>query len=40
MLANSKKIKILNKKFRKKNKTTDVLSFPHYNKKGVEKEYF
>ncbi len=40
MLSNSKKIKILNKKFRKKNKTTDVLSFPHYNKKELKKNIF
>ena len=29
LLSNNKKIKILNKKFRKKNKSTDVLSFPN-----------
>tara|TARA_A100001011_G_scaffold217998_1_gene225923 strand:- start:923 stop:1381 length:459 start_codon:yes stop_codon:yes gene_type:complete len=29
-LTGNKEIKILNKKFRKKNKTTDVLSFPYY----------
>ena len=28
LLSNNKKIKILNNKFRKKNKSTDVLSFP------------
>ena len=28
LLANDKKMKYLNLKFRKKNKTTDVLSFP------------
>ena len=28
LLSNNKKIKILNKKFRNKNKSTDVLSFP------------
>ena len=28
LLSNSKNIKKLNKKFRKKNKTTDILSFP------------
>ena len=28
LLSNNKKIKILNKKFRKKNKHTDILSFP------------
>ena len=32
LLSNNKKIKILNKKFRNKNKHTDVLSFP-FNKK-------
>ena len=31
-LTNNKKMKILNKKFRKKNKSTDVLSFPFYSK--------
>ena len=30
-LTGNKEIKNLNKKFRKKNKTTDVLSFPYYN---------
>ena len=28
LLSNNKKIKILNKKFRSKNKSTDILSFP------------
>ena len=28
LLSNNKKIKILNKKFRNKNKSTDILSFP------------
>ena len=28
LLSNNQKIKILNKKFRKKNKHTDILSFP------------
>ena len=32
LLSNSKEIKFLNKKFRKKNKPTDVLSFPFQNK--------
>tara|TARA_B100000575_G_scaffold95895_1_gene76419 strand:+ start:1562 stop:2056 length:495 start_codon:yes stop_codon:yes gene_type:complete len=32
MLSRSSKIKQLNKKFRNKNKSTDVLSFPFYNK--------
>ena len=30
LLAGDKEVKVLNKKFRKKNKTTDVLSFPFY----------
>ena len=29
LLSGSKEIKLLNKKFRKKNKTTDILSFPY-----------
>ena len=33
----NKKIKKFNKKFRKKNKTTDVLSFPFHNKKELKK---
>tara|TARA_B110001452_G_C15047325_1_gene365700 strand:- start:240 stop:704 length:465 start_codon:yes stop_codon:yes gene_type:complete len=33
MLSSNIKIKNLNKKFRKKDKTTDVLSFPFYEKK-------
>ena len=33
LLTGNKEIKFLNKKFRKKNKTTDVLSFPHYTAK-------
>ena len=32
LLSSSKEIKYLNKKFRKKNKTTDVLSFPFHKK--------
>ena len=32
LLSGSKEIKNLNKKFRKKNKSTDVLSFPFYEK--------
>ena len=35
LLAGNKEIKKLNKKFRKKNKTTDVLSFPFYEKKEL-----
>jgi probable rRNA maturation factor len=33
LLTNSSRIKKLNKKFRKKNKPTDALSFPNYSKK-------
>ncbi len=32
-LSNTKEIKYLNKKFRKKNKSTDILSFPNQTKK-------
>ena len=35
LLSFNKKIKFLNKKFRKKNKTTDVLSFPFNTKKDL-----
>jgi probable rRNA maturation factor len=35
MLSNSKEIKKLNQKFRKKSKSTDVLSFPFYEKKEL-----
>ncbi len=35
LLSGSKEIKKLNKKFRKKNKSTDVLSFPFYEKKHL-----
>ena len=35
MLTNSLQIKKLNKKFRKKNKPTDVLSFPNFEKKNI-----
>ena len=35
LLSGSKEIKNLNKKFRKKNKSTDVLSFPFYEKKQL-----
>ena len=35
LLSNGKVIKKLNKKFRKKNKSTDVLSFPFYSKKEL-----
>ena len=40
LLSNNKKIKILNQKFRNKNKHTDILSFP-FNKslKNLKKDY-
>ena len=37
LLSGEKQIKSLNKKFRKKNKSTDVLSFPFYTKKDLNK---
>ena len=37
LLSNTKEIKFLNKKFRKKNKTTDILSFPSQNKNDLKK---
>ena len=37
LLSGSTEIKKLNKKFRKKNKSTDVLSFPFYEKKELKK---
>ena len=43
LLTNSVKIKSLNKKFRKKNKSTDVLSFPSaslYGLKSIRKKNF
>ncbi len=40
LLSNNRKIKILNKKFRKKNKHTDILSFPSGQKtKNLKKIY-
>ena len=36
LLSGNKEIKQLNKKFRKKNKSTDVLSFPFYTKKNLK----
>ena len=36
-LSDDSEIKKLNKKFRNKNKSTDVLSFPFYNKKDLKK---
>ena len=38
LLSNNKNIKKLNKVFRKKNKSTDILSFPFYNKKNLKVE--
>ena len=40
LLSNNKKIKILNKKFRNKNKHTDVLSFPFDQRKRMSKEVY
>ena len=37
LLSGTKEIKQLNKKFRNKNKSTDVLSFPFYEKKNLIK---
>ena len=37
LLTNNKKIKYLNKKFRKKNKSTDILSFPNFNNRRLKK---
>ena len=37
LLSGNKKIRELNAKFRKKNKSTDVLSFPFNNKKQLKK---
>ncbi len=36
LLSGNSQIKKLNKKFRQKNKTTDVLSFPFYSKKELK----
>ncbi len=36
LLSDDSEIKKLNKKFRNKNKSTDVLSFPFYNKKDLK----
>lgn len=38
LLSGDKQIKYLNKKFRKKNKTTDVLSFPFHTKIELKKK--
>ena len=40
LLSNNKKIKILNKKFRNKNKHTDILSFPFKQKNKNQKEIY
>ena len=40
LLSNNKNIKILNKKFRKKNKPTDILSFPFEKKLNLRKEVY
>ena len=40
LLSNNKKIKVLNHKFRKKNKHTDVLSFPFHQKIINKKELY
>ena len=39
LLTNNKNIKLLNKKFRKKDKPTDILSFPFFEKKDLKKMY-
>ena len=38
LLSGNKEIKLLNKKFRKKNRATDVLSFPFQNSKVLKKK--
>ena len=38
LLSGDKEIKYLNKKFRKKNKATDILSFPFQTKKELQKK--
>ena len=38
LLSNTKEIKYLNKKFRKKNKSTDILSFPFQTKTELKKK--
>ena len=40
LLSNNKSIKRLNKKFRNKNKSTDILSFPFENKIKEKKELY
>ena len=38
LFSDNEEIKILNKKFRKKNKSTDILSFPFQTKKDLKKK--
>ena len=38
LLSGNKEIKMLNKKFRKRNRATDVLSFPFQTKKDLKKK--
>tara|TARA_B100000886_G_C20142750_1_gene374708 strand:+ start:50 stop:511 length:462 start_codon:yes stop_codon:yes gene_type:complete len=40
LLSNNKKIKILNKNFRNKNKSTDILSFPYSKKIKISKKTY
>ncbi len=40
LLSNNKNIKILNSKFRNKNKSTDILSFPFFRKKRILKKTY
>ena len=40
LLSNNKKIKKLNKKFRNKNKSTDILSFPSEKKINIKKLHY
>ena len=39
MLTGNNEIRTLNKKFRKKNKPTDVLSFPNYNPEEIQEKF-
>ena len=39
MLTGNNEIRTLNKKFRKKNKPTDVLSFPNYNPEEIKEKF-
>jgi len=40
LLSNNQNIKKLNKNFRKKNKSTDILSFPLYKKNKISKQTY